>query len=288
MKTALAALAALCTVTTATRSNADLQWKDEWPRFRATEAIVTGVTGAALITLYLIPRVPPTWGKPVLFDEALRNTFRTDDTTVRDNWQRWSTYGYYSMIAYPVLIDGLLVPLARGSSEVAAQTTLINLEAFAITGFLFRVTEATFRRARPYVWECVERTGSYDSCKDSGLGGTNSFISGHTALAATGAALMCTHHARLGLYGNPWDAVACGLGIAVAGAVGIGRMVTDNHYATDVIAGAIVGGLSGWLVPTALHYGFDGQGVGKKTSAIGMPVPTATPQSVGVSWAFVL
>lgn len=280
MKTALGGLLALLVVATSTPARAELEWRSDWARFRASEAIVTGVTGAGLITLYIVPRVPPTWGGPLLFDGALRNTFRTDSPTVRDNWQRWSTWGYYTMVAYPLLIDGLAVPLARGKGDVAAQVSLINLEAFAITGFLFRATESLVRRARPYVWECIERTGNYDQCKDEGLGGTNSFVSGHVTLASAGAALMCTHHAHLSLYGSPWDAIACGVGISVAGAVAIGRMVTDNHYATDILAGAVVGGLTGWLVPTALHYGFKGT-----NSA---PVPTASSSSIGIAWAGVL
>lgn len=286
MKPAFGALSAAVSLIATTAHAAPLEWKDEWPRFRASEAVVTGVAGAGLITLYSIPRVAPTWGRPLLFDGALRDTFRTDSAKVRDNWQAASTWGYYSMIAYPMLVDALLVPLARGSSTVAAQTFAINLQAFAMSGFVFRVTEVLVRRARPYVWKCIKEKGDYDSCRESGLGGTNSFVSGHVALAATGAALMCTHHAHLGLYGGPWDAIACGAGIAVTTGVAIGRMVTDNHYATDILAGALVGALSGWLMPTLLHYGFDGKGVGNTTANV--PMPMATSTTFGMSWAFVL
>jgi hypothetical protein len=82
------------------------------------------------------------------------------------------------------------VPLARGKSTVAAQTTLINLQSFAISGFVFRVTESTVRRARPSVFACKEQTGSYEDCREGGLANTNSFIAGHVTIAATGAALM--------------------------------------------------------------------------------------------------
>ncbi len=289
MNTALAGLAGLLLLATAPAARADkLEWKDEWPRFRTSEYVTTAVAGAGLITLYLIPRFQPTWGRPVLFDKALRDTFRAESSTARDNWQLASTISYFSMMGYPLIVDALIVPLARGSSTVAAQTSLINLQAFAITGFVFRATEALVRRARPYIQMCLERTGNYDQCKDEGLGGTNSFVSGHMALAVTGAALMCTHHAHLELYGAPWDAIACGAGIAVSGAVAIGRMATDNHYATDILAGAVVGALSGWLVPTLLHYGWSGRGPGKSASTLGAPVPTGDRHAVGVSWSFVL
>lgn len=289
MKTALGGLLGLFLLAGATPARADkLEWKDEWPRFRTSEYVTTSVAAAGLVTLYVIPRFAPTWGRPILFDKGLRDTFRTDSATVRDNWQLASTISYFSMMGYPLIVDALIVPLARGSSTVAAQTSLINLQAFAISGFVFRATEALVRRARPYIQQCLERTGSYEECKEQGLGGTNSFVSGHMALAATGAALMCTHHAHLDLYGAPWDAIACGAGIAVSAGVAIGRMVTDNHYATDILAGAVVGALSGWLVPTLLHYGWSGNGPGKSASALSTPVPTADRHSVGVSWSFVL
>lgn len=264
-----------------------LTWKEEWPKFRTSEVVVTAAAGAGFVTMYLVPRIPATWGGGLLFDNAVRDTFRSEDRSTVNTWQRLSTVGYYGLIAYPLLIDGLLVPFARGNSTVAAQTTLINLEAFAIAGFLFRGSEALVRRARPYVWDCMERTGSYDQCKVEGLGGTNSFFSGHVTLAATGAALMCTHHLNLRLYGGPWDALVCGAGIAVTGGVAVARSITDNHYATDIITGAIVGSLIGWLVPTAFHYGFDGKGVGANKLK-SLPMPTATHHSVGLVWSAVL
>lgn len=287
---ALGALAFALVATTPAKAERTLKWKDEWPRFRTSEWIVTGVAGATVLTLYLVPRFTPTWGHPILFDAPVRDALRTDHGPARDAWQQWGTYAYYAMAAYPILIDGLLVPLARGSSTVAAQTTLINLQAFAISGFVFRVTEATVRRARPSVWACKEEKGSYEDCRGSGsLGDTNSFIGGHVTIAATGAALMCTHHAHLRLYGGAWDAIACGVGVAMTGFVAIGRMVTDNHYATDNLAGVAVGTLSGWLMPTLLHYGFDGKGPGAGAAALKyLPLPTASATSMGLTWAAVL
>ena len=107
-------------------------------------------------------------------------------------------------------------------------------------------------------------------------------------IAATGAALMCTHHGYLRLYGGPWDAIACGLGIAVAGGVGVSRIIVDKHYTTDTIAGITVGTLSGWLMPTLLHYGFDGRGRGTSAALKYMPLPTASATSLGLSWSAVL
>jgi membrane-associated phospholipid phosphatase len=98
--------------------------------------------------------------------------------------------------------------------------------------------------------------------------------SGHVSTAVTGAALICTHHLRLDLYGSrAADITACGLGIAAAVASGVSRIASDNHYTTDVLSGAAIGVVSGWLVPTLLHY------------ARPIPVvPIANAHTLGVAW----
>jgi membrane-associated phospholipid phosphatase len=276
---AVAAIAVLSS-THESRAGDDLRWREEWARFRVSEAVVTGVAAATVATLYIIPRHAPTWGRPILFDSTFRDAWKTNSESTKTLAGTWSTWGYYGLLAYPLLVDGAIAA-GRGGTDLALQTTLINLEAFAVSAFVFRVTEATVRRARPYVYECIQRTGSYEQCKESGLGGTNSFVSGHVAIAATGAGLMCTHHLNLKLYGAVGSPIACGVAIAATLGVGYGRIVSDNHYMTDVLSGMIVGGLSGWLVPSLLHYGLDGKGT-KKLGSI--PMPYASHDTLGLQW----
>ena len=92
---------------------------------------------------------------------------------------------------------------------------------------------------------------------------------------------MCTHHLNLELYGKVGSPIACGAAIAMTLGVGYGRIVTDNHYATDVVAGMITGGLTGWLVPSLFHYGVDGKGKKKLGS---LPMPYANNHTLGVQW----
>lgn len=278
-----AALVAAVALTAASEASAgELRWREEWPRFRVSEGIVTGVSAAGIATLYAAARFEPTWGEPILFDAAIRNAWKADSQSEKDFAQAYSTYGYYAMMAYPLLVD-TSVAWARGSRDVAIQTALIDLEVIAVTGFVFRITEAVVRRARPHVWECIERTGSFDDCKESGLGGTNSMVSGHVAIAAAGAGLMCTNNFNLNLYGKAGTPIVCAAGIATTLAVGYGRIVTDNHYMTDIIAGAVTGGLAGWLIPSLLHYGIDGRGIGGK-KVTSLPMPYANRDALGIAW----
>ena len=68
------------------------------------------------------------------------------------------------------------------------------------------------------------------------------------------------HHTELGLLGEGGDAAMCATGLAMASTVGLLRILADRHYASDVIMGAAVGLVSGWLVPWLLHYDIGGPG----------------------------
>jgi membrane-associated phospholipid phosphatase len=251
----------------------DLYWREEWPHFRTAEYVATSTMGASVVALYLMPRVKPRWGAPILFDGPVRDALRASTPRGKSVAATFSTIAYWGMLIEPIVAQGPVVPLLRGSPEVGAQVTLINLQSLALSAFLFRASEVLIARARPYVWECIEREGSAEKCREHGVGGTNSFISGHAAIAATGAALICTNQFHTRMYGSVGGPITCGVGIALAMTAGIGRIVSDNHYATDVIAGWMVGVLSGYLLPSLLHYGFDGEGVGSaRTSSTGQPV----------------
>lgn len=62
----------------------------------------------------------------------------------------------------------------------------------------------------------------------------------------------------------------------------VSRIASDNHYATDVLAGAALGVVAGWLVPTTLH---DGWTSSPRPTARAFPVvPFATPNALGVAF----
>jgi membrane-associated phospholipid phosphatase len=68
---------------------------------------------------------------------------------------------------------------------------------------------------------------------------------------------MCAHHTHLPLYGGgAGDVLACSTALAGATLSGMSRIVADRHYASDVLAAATVGILSGYLLPELLHYHF--------------------------------
>jgi hypothetical protein len=129
---------------------------------------------------------------------------------------------------------------------------VINSQAYAFTFALNAATKRFSSRARPWVDNC-DGDPSGESC---GTGGRfSAFYSGHAAVTATGAGLVCAHHTQLSLYQNDiLDTGACltaVLGTAVTGAM---RIASDNHWTSDVLVGHLMGYASGYLLPTLLYY----------------------------------
>lgn len=255
-----------------------LEWT--YPRFRVAEYVAAGsVTAAHLALLLGTNRIPEgSWKNGVFFDDSIRSALRASTQEGRDRAGSISDALWYGTALYPIVIDSLLVPLAfdRGNTDVAFQMILLDWQAEELTGLITLGFHRTVGRARPFLKEC---TGP--GCSPPNSGNNASFISGHTSTAFTGAGLVCAHHQALSLYGNAVaDAAACGVMLGAAVTTGTLRIVADKHWTTDVIAGAVLGFGSGWLLPYALHYAHFRAGRHGPTLAV---VPSGGPDGFGLS-----
>ncbi len=232
-----------------------LDWNPAWPRFRASEYLVTGLAGTASLGIYLgIPNPkPPHWTGGILFDEALRHAVRLE-TRKRLGTARFTSDVFaLTTVTWVVGIDSLAVPLVRRKSDVAGQLTLLDAEAYAVSTL---ITNSIFKlagRARPSYEDC-ENDPYFDSLCH--INDTSSFPSGHANFSFTGAGLSCAHHLHLALYGNrAADVLACSGTLALAGVTSGLRVLGDRHYTSDVLVGAMIGFAIGYGVPTLFHYG---------------------------------
>ena len=74
---------------------------------------------------------------------------------------------------------------------------------------------------------------------------------------ATSAGLVCVHHKHLPLFGGgAADLAPCLIMIGVSAATGVLRLVYDEHWASDVIVGWADGVLSGYVIPSLMHFDF--------------------------------
>ena len=189
----------------------------------------------------------------------------------------------------PYLVDNYLAALSiHQSVDVALQLTLIDMQSLGIAGVLTLTAERTIPRERPYAEDCGKdgnvRDSSGEISESCGHGDDyKSFYSGHAAATATMAGLTCVHHQHLALYGGGLaDLAPCVFMIGVATATGLTRLIADRHWASDVIMGWGVGAVSGYLVPSILHYGlFRGRPVGAIHFVGLSAVPTFMPYPSG-------
>jgi membrane-associated phospholipid phosphatase len=233
-----------------------LHWHDHWTQVGAREYATVGVLTATYATLTIAPEDPsePRWARPILFDTAVRGALVSDSRSTRDAMGTASDAFFYASFLYPVVVDNLIVTwIGRQAPGVAWQMAIINAQAYSLTLTLTEAVKLAVARERPYVDECAQDPNYTANC--GGGGRFRSFFSGHGAITATGAALVCAHHTQLELYKNGVaDAMTCGAAVAISLGTGALRMSSDNHWATDVAMGYLVGYTSGYLLPTLLYY----------------------------------
>jgi membrane-associated phospholipid phosphatase len=162
-------------------------------------------------------------------DEAARDVLRLSSPSARNDVGAATTWGLIGAVAIPGLV-GLSQSLCRDDGDEALKRILMLATSVALTWGVTQSVEDLVARARP----C---TRDEAGCSVSPY---TSFFSMHTSIAFTGAGFCWA--ARLG-----WG--WCVADTALATAVGIGRIMADDHYLTDVVAGAAFGAFSGAVLP---------------------------------------
>jgi undecaprenyl-diphosphatase len=109
-----------------------------------------------------------------------------------------------------------------------------------VASALTQVLKLAVRRPRPTQYDPQRGLGSVEH--------QLSFPSGHTAATAAIAAASATTFV-LRHRSSPWRFVVIGAAVAVTALTGYGRVGGGMHFPTDVLAGALLGGSIGVLVP---------------------------------------
>lgn len=148
----------------------------------------------------------------------------------------------------PSVTLGAFALLGEGNHERTRVGAFLDdalpvLEAVGVGQLATQALKYSFARQRPlahFATEELPRNVDYN----------RSFVSGHTSWAV-GLVVSAGTVAHLrGARSEPW---IWGIGLPLAATAGYLRIAADRHYATDVIGGAVVGALAGYLVPTVLH-----------------------------------
>jgi membrane-associated phospholipid phosphatase len=249
-------------------------WRKEWPEFRATEGIATIAAGLGTLAIVLIgPIEQPHWQGPILFDTAVRDTIRVNDPEARKTYRAVGDWTYRFSPLLPLIDVVVVSAIGHRDKKLTRNLGGMLAEAYSYSGLMSFVSTELSARQRPY-----------SDCSAGRECDTQSFYSGHSTIAATGAGLMCANHTRIALYGHPvLDIGACVLASANAMVTAVTRLNADRHYATDVIAGTGLGFAFGYAVPVLLHYSYGPKS--DRTIAFA-PDPSCGGNCIGVRGSF--
>jgi membrane-associated phospholipid phosphatase len=185
------------------------------------------------------------WCTSNVFDETIRKWLVAEDARTAGSLSHVFSIGVLPALA----IGGTVVPgvLARARRHYGAQDFAILVVAFFLTTALTDGVKKLAERERPGFHH---GRALFLEAAHHPLERNLSFFSGDTAWAFTFAACAITLARLRGYRTERWIGIA---GFACATVAGILRIVADMHWASDVIAGAVVGTIVGILLPTLLH-----------------------------------
>ncbi|MGO9834041.1 MAG: phosphatase PAP2 family protein [Polyangiaceae bacterium] len=245
-----------------------MEWSDAWPRVHLWEAIdaVALTVGDTEFEDHVPLPSQATWTRPILFDTWARDTFRGRTAAVQSFASTSTDWMYKAGALVPFLMDDYFAAASvHQNADVAWQLAVIDFQSFGIAGLVSLTAEHSVGRMRPYVLSCDAQGQVLDAqghvMQTCGTGNDfRSFYSGHATATATTAGLVCVHHQHLPLFGGGIaDLAPCIVMIGVSVATGILRLVYDEHWASDVMVGWADGVLSGYVLPSLLHFGFGGE-----------------------------
>ncbi len=264
-----------------------VEWDPRWRTAGLWDAVIVS-TGAIIILSddeLELGGDSSDWTGPILWDDAVRDALRLEVSGDRETAGTISDLMMVGSLVHNILVDNLIVAwVIHGERKLAWQMSVMNAEAYAIALSLTSIVKAATARERPLVEECESDPGYSVDCDF--LDRNRSFFSGHSSATAVGAGLLCAHHLNVPLYDDgPLDVGTCIMGIGLTMATGAMRIASDNHWATDVTAGHLVGFASGFLVPTLLYYNYyddDDERTWNRQTLGATVLPAVSERQVGV------
>jgi len=152
------------------------------------------------------------------------------------HWAKLDYLGIYlaSYVQYP-LVGALLIYLFLGKDRREKIKNRFMVFGALVAALVARFVVATsfyhfFMRLRPFMAEIVNQLIPYDGAKSS-------FPSGHASFFFALATVIYLYNKKLGA----WF-------LAAAVLVSLARVYVGVHYPSDVLVGATIGILVGWLV----------------------------------------
>ena len=145
---------------------------------------------------------------------------------------------------YVSLLTPAIFSLTAPASHWLEISALYATSAILSFGTRTAVKQAV-ERNRPYMYDQDSLSGNVEDLLADGL---DSFPSGHSIMAFTGAAFTQAVFS-LRYPDSPYRKAATITAWTLAGATAALRVASGNHFVTDVLAGAAIGSFYGFVVP---------------------------------------
>lgn len=184
--------------------------------------------------------------KMSISDEELHNLSKENlsafDRGAIYNWSPAS-----AELSNVLLITAIVSPLLLFTSsavrdDVGTYSTMY-LQNILTTYSVSHLPKALIRRYRPYTYN----EDIPDEIRQN-VDATNSFLSAHTAVAFASAVFLSTTFGKYNPESNLKPYIWAS-SLLLATAIGYLRYASGNHFPTDIIAGAFIGGIVGYLIP---------------------------------------
>jgi membrane-associated phospholipid phosphatase len=244
------------------KETADHIWRDQQRIFTAplrtsrNDLIVWSIAGTSLLVL------APHWGGNSSLDERFERNINRESGPNRSFLQAITHAG-----DAPVLLGSSLAMYGVGywgGYPKLATGSLHTFEGLIDTGIILTLVKMLAGRSRPIDHPIDSHfhgpVGFFASSNN------DSFPSGHAAMSFA-AATIVSHES-----GNRWVGLSA---YSLASVVSYSRIYVEKHWASDVIAGAVLGYSVGVLVEKHRH---------ARDENTGRIVPTLNNESVGLAW----
>jgi membrane-associated phospholipid phosphatase len=221
---------------------------------RLVHAGVIGGLGITYLVLEFSPLIDQwspkqcKWCAPTGVDRSVRDALKWQDTSLANLLSAGTGY-----VSAPLAGTGLLVLATweRGDWRRWADDVSPVVEAAIATSLLQHGTKLIVGRERPYAWAAAP--GALPATKEDNV----SFWSGHTSLDFSIAVAAGTIASRRGYRLAP---VIWATGLSLAAVTGYLRIAADKHWTIDVLTGAAMGSVVGYVWPRLFHGGMKRDG----------------------------
>jgi membrane-associated phospholipid phosphatase len=225
-------LCLLCFAAAALHSYAESVYTYDFKKDIAIGSLALGIS----IAPFFIENAPK--AAPALLDKSGVNDF---DRSLMFSYNKpldiISDTGVYGLLVLPAL------SLAGNLKDTDALLTygIMYAEAFLLTNGTKELLKSGIIRYRPYMYAGAIPNGKEDDYY-------NSFPSGSTALAFLSAGFVSSTFATE-YSDSPWKIPVISGAYVLAGGIAASRILSGSHFLSDVLAGAAIGSLYGYLVP---------------------------------------